>query len=120
MKFSSFKPRTTPLRRKRIKPRRSSRIRDGEFMAVVRTMPCVVQGMDPCEGGIEASHCGDRGLGQKASDDTTVPKCRKHHQAWGDCSGYFKQWTPDMREHARVSWIANTQRYVGRELGRVA
>lgn len=82
--------RTSPLKRKaRLKPRRSSRARSPAFLTFVRDLPCCF-----CSSRVkvEAHHMGERGLGQKASDNTAVPLCRPCHGAWHDASGPFKNW----------------------------
>lgn len=68
----------SPLRRRRPTPRRASRVRDVDFMAWVKTLPCAARevGLDSaylCVGEVEADHAGRRGLGQKADDTTTIP-----------------------------------------------
>lgn len=76
-------------------------------MLWVKTLPCAARevGLDsayPCGGVVEADHAGRRGLGQKASDDTTYPICTQHHRERTDFSGAFKSWTnPQMR-----AWLA--------------
>ena len=81
------------------------RKKDPEYMRFVRTQPCAMRVHDPCEGPIEAHHAGrDRGLGQKAADDTCVPLCQKHHMDWHGASGPFKT----MRRDERRQW-ADTQ-----------
>jgi len=52
------------------------------FLEFIREQPCCVcvryetRQTQPTE----ASHCGDRGLGQKASDFTALPMCARHHR----------------------------------------
>src|SRR5438876_7146610 len=55
--------------------------RDPDYIRFVRGQPCCV-----CERtwGIEASHTGPRGLGQKASDQSCIPLCWKHHRTGRD------------------------------------
>ncbi len=59
-----------------MKPPRSS-----PYLAWIRTLPCIVCGTTR---GIEASHTGPHGLGQKSSDYSTVPLCIKHHRTGRD------------------------------------
>src|SRR5450755_2947081 len=59
-----------------MKPPRSSL-----YLAWVRTLPCVVCGETR---GIEASHTGPHGLGQKSSDYSAIPLCAKHHRTGAD------------------------------------
>jgi hypothetical protein len=69
-------------------------------MLWVKTLPCFARdiGIDtgrPCGGVVEADHAGRRGLGQKCSDDQTIPLCTEHHRQRTDFSGAFKSWTKD-------------------------
>ena len=51
--------------------------RDPRYLAWIRTLPCAVCGS---ERGIEASHTGPHGLGQKSPDSSAIPLCPKHHR----------------------------------------
>lgn len=88
--------RRTPVRRRRSKPRRSSRVVDEDFKAIVRTLPCRLRILLRCEGPVEADHQGPHGLGMKADDTTCVPMCRKHHRERTDYTGPFKDWDASM------------------------
>jgi hypothetical protein len=55
-----------------VKPQRNPR-----YLAWIRTQPCVVCG---ARRGIEASHTGPHGLGQKSSDTSAIPLCVRHHR----------------------------------------
>jgi hypothetical protein len=58
-------------------PSRSRKpIQHPKYLKFVRGLPCAVSGR---MWGIEACHCGGRGLGQKASDLDTIPLNRKLH-----------------------------------------
>lgn len=71
---------------------------DPKYCAWIREQRCTVWMHDPCEGPVEAHHAGnDRGLSQKAHDDTCIPFCHKHHMAWHAASGLFKHWRKDER-----------------------
>lgn len=77
---------------------------DPFFVQYVRSLPCAAWALGPCYGRVEAHHAGQRGLGQKAHDNTCVPLCTQHHRNWHDHSGPFRTWTKtDRRE-----WIAQT------------
>jgi hypothetical protein len=94
--------RRTPLRRRRPTPRRSSRVRDVDYMVAAKRLPCFAAGLSPCEGAVEADHAGARGLGQKCSDREVLAICTGHHRARTDWSGPFREWTRgQMRE-----WLA--------------
>src|SRR5512142_103221 len=56
-------------------------IRDPRYLAWIRTLPCIVCASTRR---IEAAHVGPHGLGQKASDRSTVPLCPKHHRTADD------------------------------------
>jgi hypothetical protein len=51
--------------------------RDRRHLAWIRTLPCVVCGSTR---GIEASHTGPHGLGQKSPDSSAIPLCYRHHR----------------------------------------
>lgn len=88
------------------------RPRDLEYMAWIRGQRCTI-GLcmrmlknhlpaalqTPCYGAIEADHVGERAMGQKADDRTTIPLCQQHHLERTSFSGFFKNWTREgMRE----------------------
>lgn len=68
--------RTSRLRPRRATPRRSARVRDEDYLAAVRALPCYVclkaAPSDP-------DHMGERPFGRKADDSTAVPLCRECH-----------------------------------------
>ena len=51
------------------------------YLAWIRTLPCIVCGSTR---GIEASHTGPHGLGQKSSDFSAIPLCGAHHRKGRD------------------------------------
>lgn len=118
--------RLKPLRRKtRLRPRRpgaprrSSRVHDRDHMAIVRSLPCVLAGIEqagPCSGPIEVDHVGDRGLGQKSSDREVCPMCQGHHRARTDSTGYFANRSKDERARWRRWAIAKTAQMVALKL----
>lgn len=55
--------------------------RSHHYLAWIRTLPCVVCGSTQ---GIEASHTGPHGLGQKSSDYSAIPLCARHHRTGRD------------------------------------
>jgi hypothetical protein len=60
----------------------SKPIRDRWYLAWIRTQPCCVS---RCQAHyIEAAHVGPHGLGQKASDRSTIPLCIRHHRTGDD------------------------------------
>ncbi len=84
------------------------------YLRFVRTLPCRLHLNDPCDGPIEAHHAGERGLGQRAGDDTAIPLCLKHHRCWHDASGPFKTW----KKHQRRGWIDQQIRWVRRQFAK--
>lgn len=80
---------------------------NGDFVAWVRTQRCRMWLMDACKGPVEAHHAGERGLGQRAHDETCIPLCNKHHRAWHDASGVFKTW----RKNQRRDWVRRQIRW---------
>lgn len=55
--------------------------RNPQYLAWIRTQPCVICGE---RRGIEASHTGPHGLGQKSPDTSAIPLCHKHHRTGRD------------------------------------
>jgi hypothetical protein len=56
-------------------------LRDPRYLAWIRTLPCVVCRVPR---GIEVSHTGPHGLGQKSSDFSAIPLCYRHHRTGRD------------------------------------
>jgi hypothetical protein len=99
--------------RVRTEPRRSSRERDPEYMERVRQLPCAAQFLHECYGAIHAHHAGERGLGQKADDHTSIPLCLEAHSNWHDANGCFRGWTKEQRAEWATQMIAITQHVLG-------
>jgi len=59
----------------------SKPVRNPKYLAWIRTHSCVVCGASR---GIEASHTGPHGLGQKSPDTSAIPLCVKHHRTGND------------------------------------
>src|SRR5438105_3897884 len=55
--------------------------RNPAYLRFIRRQPCCVCGKT---WGVEASHTGVRGLGQKASDESCIPLCHVHHTTGRD------------------------------------
>jgi hypothetical protein len=65
-----------------VTPLRTTRpVRNWRYLAWIRTLPCVVCG---ARRGIEASHTGPHGLGQKSPDSSAIPLCTRHHRTGRD------------------------------------
>ena len=56
-------------------------VRNPDYLRFIRRQPCCVCGKS---WGVEASHTGPHGLGQKAPDESCIPLCRNHHTAGRD------------------------------------
>jgi len=56
-------------------------VRNPRYLAWIRTLPCAVCGASR---GIEASHTGHHGLGQKSPDTSAIPLCARHHRTGKD------------------------------------
>src|SRR4029077_584023 len=63
------------------KPRPARPVRNPKYLASIRTLPCLVCG---ARRGIEASHTGPHGLGQKSPDTSAIPLCITHHRTGKD------------------------------------
>ena len=101
-----------PLRRTRMKRRPPRRLRkpgsDPAYLDFVRSLPCAVKGI--CTGSIHAHHAGRRpGVSMKAPDDTAIPLCAAHHDAWHSATGVFFGLTKMQRFAWAVQAIADTQ-----------
>ena len=59
----------------------SKPVRNPKYLAWIRTHSCVVCGVSR---GIEASHTGPHGLGQKSPDSSAIPLCARHHRTGND------------------------------------
>ena len=55
--------------------------RNPEYLRFVRRQPCCVCGKS---WGVEASHTGPHGLGQKSPDESCIPLCGTHHRTGRD------------------------------------
>jgi hypothetical protein len=100
------------LDRNRRRSKYARRERAYDYMGWVKTQECLcAQNVydDPCEGPIEADHAGDRGLGQKAPDNTCVPLCMKHHRARTDMRGIFTTFDAHAMYLWRSSAVSVTQ-----------
>jgi len=98
--------RKTRMRPRRATPRRSGRVRDREYLEVVRGMPCCLRVLGECNGDVQAHHAGKRPMGRKADDDTAVPLCSWHHEAvhsvWGTAAA--RPWMDRAIEQTRI-WV---------------
>lgn len=69
-----------PKPRAKLRPRsptNKKRARDIDYMAWVKTLPCLVCA---AKAPSEAAHTGPRGLGQKAPDSQVIPLCTVDHR----------------------------------------
>lgn len=58
---------------------RSPPLRDPEYVAFVRTLPCAICSAPPPS---DPSHFGSRGMSQKTDDTRLLPSCREDHDYW--------------------------------------
>lgn len=102
----------TPMRKGSRKTKYAMRERDIDYMLWVKTLPCLLAGVDgagPCTGVVEADHAGLRGMGQKAPDDTCIPLCSGHHLDRHACTGFFRGRPKEWKRDWRLCAIAETQ-----------
>jgi hypothetical protein len=67
----------------------SKPVRNPKYLAWIRTHSCVVCGASR---GIEASHAGPHGLGQKSPDLSAIPLCARHHRTGNDSYHKLGPW----------------------------
>lgn len=110
----------TPLKRKtwlRAKSKTKKyalRARHFDWMLAVKLMPCCLWFLGCCDGEVEADHAGDRGLGEKSHDNTTIPLCTRHHRERTDMTGYFasfdrhrmREWRHERVDETQVTLLA--------------
>jgi hypothetical protein len=97
--------RKTRLKLRRETERKSGRVRNPEYMAKVRALPCYVCAWP---GPNDADHQGEHPYGRKADDDTCVPMCRVCHQLRTDGNipdGHYLEWRQVGKEEMR-QWSA--------------
>lgn len=75
----------TRILRRRVGKARRGRFLDPQYLAFVRSLPCIVCAREGCKqvSPTEAAHVGERGLGQKCSDREAVPLCGLAHHREG-------------------------------------
>lgn len=102
------------LPHKREKPRRTSRVVDEDYLAIVRTLPCCAAYLDGHrgEGGCDPHHVTHLGLGAKGDDTDAVPLQRTCHDDVHGGRGPFKDWTKARRESWLRAMIDQTRRQV--------
>lgn len=94
-----------------------------DYVSWVKLQPCMAALAGGCGGAVEAHHAGDRGLSQKAHDETCIPLCTHHHRAWHDGGPPFSGSTQTFRTmwrnlaigHTRLRWEAGRLRRPGGE-----
>lgn len=64
-------------------------MKNTKYRAWIRTLECVVCSVSR---NIEAAHTGPRGLGQKSSDYSCIPLCRRHHRTGNDSIHSLGPW----------------------------
>lgn len=82
---------------------------DQDYLGWVRARACVLAPLG-CFGRVQAHHAGtDRGMGQRAHDDTAIPLCAHHHRAWHDLGQPFRAMTKDQRRAWALEQIERTR-----------
>ena len=71
---------------------RPVRRRDREHLRFVSMQECMICGRSPCHAH-HVNYLQPRGIGQKASDEFTVPLCAIHHRALHDAGNEVQWWT---------------------------
>lgn len=86
-------------------------MRDAGYMDRVRGLACCARDLPGarCAGPMEADHAGVRGLGQKCSDDQTIPLDRQCHRDRTDLTGPFRGWDRARMRAWLDAQIATTQ-----------
>jgi ERF superfamily len=82
------------------------RLRDRQHLRFVARQPCLVCGREPCDPH-HLRFAQPRGLGQKVSDEFTVPLCRAHHRELHRAGKEREWWLRkglEPLESARVLW----------------
>jgi hypothetical protein len=113
--------RSTWMKRRRSKPRRTSRVRNPAFKRAVRGLPCLFAGVPPvagpCWGPIDPDHLDKHAAGATGDDTSCVPMCRGHHSLKTDRAGYFANRTDDWwdlwkrRAWARTALLLHAKGY---------
>jgi ERF superfamily len=83
------------------------RLRDKQHLRFVAKQPCLVCGREPCDPH-HLRFAQPRGLGQKVSDEFTVPLCRAHHRELHRAGREVDWWSTkslDPLESARSLWV---------------
>jgi hypothetical protein len=85
----------------------TKRLRDKQHLRFVAKQPCLVCGREPCDPH-HLRFAQPRGLGQKVSDEFTVPLCRAHHRELHRAGREIDWWSTkslDPLESARSLWV---------------
>ena len=90
----------------------AKRLRDNQHLRFVAKQPCLVCGREPCDPH-HLRFAQPRGLGQKVSDEFTVPLCRAHHRELHRAGKEVDWWTKMAIEPlaiARELWLGTRHR----------
>ncbi|MBR1254939.1 DUF968 domain-containing protein [Bradyrhizobium sp. AUGA SZCCT0240] len=90
----------------------TKRQRDRQHLRFVASHPCLVCGREPCDPH-HLRFAQPRGLGQKVSDEFTVPLCRAHHRELHRASKEVNWWTSlgiDPMVSAQSLWLLSHPR----------
>jgi hypothetical protein len=84
----------------------AKRLRERQHLRFVAKQPCLVCGREPCDPH-HLRFAQPRGLGQKVSDEFTVPLCRAHHRELDRAGKEVDWWSRndlEPPESARSLW----------------
>lgn len=94
-------------------PTFEGRVHNTPYMLEVKRLPCAGPRPHKCErdedGMVQAAHTGRRGLGTKASDETTIPLCAQAHRDSDDFSGAFQGLDRESRRAFFDAEVVRTQ-----------
>jgi len=94
------------------------RLRNFDFMRVVKQMPCCLRAQGDCEGVVEADHAGARPFGRRAPDESCIPLCQKHHADRTLRNGIFSGMSPlEMRVWCASKILDTQRRYLAHRRG---
>lgn len=89
-------------------------IRSTKYLKWIRTLPCAAAGNSRCEGHVEASHHGPRGMSQKTDDYRVLPLCWQHHHAEWGAKGTLFGWPREIADAwIQEQIIIHLMRYIG-------
>lgn len=86
----------------------------------MKSQPCVLATLGGCRGETQAHHAGRHAMGRKPPDDTYIPLCDGHHDAWHDGGVPFTGMDKERRRFWAETQIDVTRMRYEAERGRAA